>query len=123
MVRGLTTFITRLIVGRLGDIALRKSKVKMVLQVTFVLFGLLNLICSYLRTFPLLLVFLALIGVVDGVWWVTYSLLIMEITGGYYFNEAFSLVSLVVSFTVLVGSPAAGKVAIVFTNIACRGIM
>ena len=72
MTRGLTTFITRLIVGRLNDIALRHGKVKMITQLTFALFGILNFVCSFLRSFPLLLVYMALIGIVEGVWCMGY---------------------------------------------------
>ena len=110
MTRGLTTFLTRLIVGRLNDIALRHGKVKMITQFTFALFGILNFVCSFLRSFPLLLVYMALIGIVEGVWWVTYSLLAMEITGGYYFSQAFSLCNLIGAFTTLFGSPISGTV-------------
>ena len=110
IIRGLTTFIIRLIAGRFGDIALKHGKVKMVIQITFALFGVLNFMCSFLRAFPLLLVYMALIGIVEGVWWVTYSILVMEITGGYYFNEAFSLLNLVGAFSSLFGIPASGTV-------------
>lgn len=111
VIRQLTAFISRLIAGRVSDIALRHGKVKTLLQINFILFGVLNFICSFLRSFYLLLVCMALIGMVDAVWWVTYALLVMEITGGYYFNEAFSLFCLVGAFAVLFGPPAAGTVA------------
>lgn len=108
--RGLTTFVARLIAGRLNDIFLRHGKVKMVTQITFVFFGVLNFVCSFLRSFPLLLVYMALIGMVEGVWWVTYPILVMEITGGYYYNEAFSLVCFIVAFAILLGPPTLGTV-------------
>jgi MFS family permease len=104
--RGLTTFVTRPIVGRLSDMA--RGKIKIMTAFTFVLFGVLNLVCSFIRTFPLLLVYMALTGIVEGVWWVTYSLLAMEITGGYFFDQAFSLCSLVGAFSSLIGIPTSG---------------
>ena len=118
IIRGLTTFVARLIIGRIGDIALKHGKVKTVIQITFVLYGILNFTCSFLRAFPLLLLYMALIGILDGVWWVSYSILIMEITGGYYFNEAFSLSHLTGACVALIGSPISG---IVF-SMANRGI-
>ncbi|CAB3995633.1 monocarboxylate transporter 6 [Paramuricea clavata] len=108
IIRGLTTFVIRLIAGRFGDFALKHGKVKMVMQITFALFGVLNFMCSFLRAFPLLLVYMALIGIVEGVWWITYSILAMEITGGYYFDEAFSLLNLVGALSVLFGVPVSG---------------
>jgi MFS family permease len=99
-----------LIAGRFGDFALKHGKVKMVMQITFALFGVLNFMCSFLRAFPLLLVYMALIGIVEGVWWVTYSILVMEITGGYYFDEAFSLLNLIGALSALFGIPASGTV-------------
>ncbi|XP_028397681.1 monocarboxylate transporter 4-like [Dendronephthya gigantea] len=108
--RGITTFVARLLAGRLGDIFLKNGKVKMVSQITFVVFGVLNFMCSFLRSFPLLLVYMGLVGIVEGVWWVTYPILIMEITGGYYYNEAYSLVCLIIAFAILLGPPIVGRI-------------
>ena len=109
MVRGLTTSVARPIAGRFGDMALKHRKVKTITQFTFILFGVLNFICSFIRSFPLLLVYMALIGIVEGVWWVTYSLLVMEITGGYFYYQAFSLCNLIAGITSLIGSPTSGN--------------
>ena len=95
--------------GRIADIALKHGKMKMVVEITYILFGILNLVCSFLHTFPLLLVYMALIGIVEGVWWVSYSLFAMEITGGYCYNEALSLLNLTAAFASLLGSPASGE--------------
>ena len=67
VVRGLTTSVTRPIAGRFGDKALTHRKVKTITQFTFILFGVLNFICSFIRSFPLLLLYMALIGIVEGV--------------------------------------------------------
>jgi predicted MFS family arabinose efflux permease len=109
VVRGLATFVTRAIVACLGDMALKHGKVKTMAGFTFVSFGVLNFVCSFIRSFPLLLVYMALIGIVEGVWWVLYSLLAMEITGGYFFDQAFSLCSLIGALALLVATPLSGR--------------
>ena len=110
VIRGLTTFVARLLAGSIGDLALKHGKVKILVQVTFGLYSILNFTCSFLRTFPLLLLYMALIGILEGVWWVIYPVLVMEITGGYSFNEALSLSNFTGAWACLVGIPSSGTV-------------
>ena len=108
--RNITTFPTRLICGRVGDIMLKRGKVNVIVQITYLLFGLLCFLCSFVRSFPLLMLYMGVSGVVEGVFWVTYPLLVVEVTGGYHADEAFGAVCVVVAFSMLLGPPTMGKI-------------
>ena len=112
--RNITTFPTRLICGRVGDIMLKRGKVNVIVQITYLLFGLLCFLCSFVRSFPLLMLYMGVSGVVEGVFWVTYPLLVVEVTGGYHADEAFGAVCVVAAFSILVGPPTMGNCFLFF---------
>ncbi len=107
--KGITTLVGTLLVSRMNDKALKHGKVKLISLVVCVIFGVLSFLCSFVESFPLIMVYMALIGLVDGAWWAAYPVLVVEITSGYHSTEAFGLANLVIAFTRLPGPPILGK--------------
>ena len=108
IIRNITTLPARLIVGRVSDLALRHGKVKLSHMLSYPLFGIASFLCSFVHSFPLLLVYMGVNGVVQAIFWVTFSLYVDEITGGYHSDEAFALICFMSAVTNLVGPPALG---------------
>lgn len=102
--------IARFISGRVGDIALKHGKVKLIMEVVVTSVGLLNFACSFIRSFYLLIGYMVLIGIVEGICWVSLSLFVVEITGGYHYNEAFSFLCLTGAVFTLAGTPFLGMI-------------
>lgn len=109
VVKGSTMLVGNILTGRISDKALKYGKVKWISEIVCVLFGVFSLLCSFVKSFPWIMVYMALVGLVEGVWWATYPVVIMDITSGYCSNEAFGLVNLVVAFARLPGPPGLGK--------------
>ncbi|CAB4031571.1 monocarboxylate transporter 12-B [Paramuricea clavata] len=110
VVKGLTTLVGTLLVGRVNDKALKYGKIKLINLTVCVMFGIFSFLCSFVESFPLIIVYMALIGLVDGVWWAAYPVLVVEITFGYHSTEAFGLANLVIAFARLPGPPFLGWV-------------
>ena len=109
VVKGLTALVGTLLVGRVNDKALKYGKIKLINLTVCVMFGIFSFLCSFVESFPLIIVYMALIGLVDGVWWAAYPVLVVEITFGYHSTEAFGLANLVIAFARLPGPPFLGK--------------
>jgi MFS family permease len=110
VVKGLTTLLGTLLIGRVNDKLLKHGKVKLTSVAVCVIFGVLSFLCSFVESFPLLMVYMALTGLVDGVWWATYPILVVEITSGYHSTEAFGLTNFVGALARLPGPPLLGSI-------------
>ena len=108
VVKGLTSLVGTLIIGRVNDKALKYGKVKLIGLTVCIMFGVFSLVCSFAETFPLIIVYMALIGLAEGVWWASYPILIVEITSGYRSDEAFGLATFIIAFVRLPGPPLLG---------------
>ena len=108
VLKGSTSLIGTLIIGRINDKALKYGKVKLIALTACIMFGVFSLLCSFAESFPFIMVYMASIGLVEGVWWASYPILIVEITSGYRTDEAFSLATFVVAFVRLPGPPLSG---------------
>lgn len=101
-------FVGTLLTSRMSDKALKHGKIKLISLTCCMMFGAFSSLCSFVESFPLIVVYMALTGLVDGVWWATYPALIVEITSGYHTNEAFGLVNFIVALVRLPGPPFLG---------------
>ena len=117
VVKASTMLLATILVGHMNDRILRNGKVRQVSQTACVIFSLCSLLCSFISSFPLLMVYSALIGLVDGAWWATYPILIVEITSGYHSNEAYGFINLLVAFARLSSPPCLGSY--VFSLYSC----
>ena len=108
VVKGITTLVGTLLIGRINDKLLKHGKVKMISVAVCVIFGVLSFLCSFVKSFPMIMVFMALIGLVDGAWWAAYPVLVVEITSGYHSTEAFGLTNFVGALARLPGPPFLG---------------
>ena len=112
MIRNITTLPARLVVGHLSDIAFRHRKVKLLVQIFYPMFGLASFLCSFVRSFPLLMLYMGCNGLIEAVIWVTFPLLADEIAGGYHSDEAYSLICFTSAFCVMAGPPALGEYSV-----------
>ena len=108
IIRNITTLPARLVIGRVSDIARRRGKVKLLHCLSYPIFGFAAFLCSFVNSFPLLMVYMGVNGVIEGVYWVTFSLYVDEITGGYHSDEAYSSFCFMLALANLVGPPALG---------------
>ncbi|XP_028397750.1 monocarboxylate transporter 12-like [Dendronephthya gigantea] len=106
--KGMTMFVATSLTGRMSDKALKHGKIKLISLTCCVIFGVCSLLCSFVESFPMIVVYMALVGLVEGVWWSTYPVVVVEITSGYPTNEAFGLVNFIVALVRLPGPPFLG---------------
>ena len=109
VVKGITSLLGTFLMGPLSDKALKCGKVKLIVLTVCVMFGVFNFFCSFVKSFPLLIVYNALVGIVDGAWWAAFPVFVVEITSGYHSNEAFALSNFVAAFVRLPGPPFLGN--------------
>ena len=107
---------SKLIGGHFVDMFVRRGKVKFLVQFIYPIYGLLSFVCIFIKTFPLLMLYMGLCGVVEAVFWVSISQYVDEITGGYHSDEAYSLLCFVSAFTTLIGPPTLGRFYLFFNQ-------
>ena len=109
IVRGIVAVVTRSIVGRLGDIAYRRRKVRFVVLAVMILFTLATITCSTTKTFAMMMGYMGFVSIVDSIYWVIIPLHVSEVTKGVHAEHGFALFNCVGSFAILGGPPLLGK--------------
>lgn len=95
--------------GRIADFALRRRKIRHIVQVTVMLFGITSGLCSLTQSFPLLILYMGSIGCLEGIYWMIQPLMMIEVTSGEDTDYALAVVLFVMGFGYLGGPPAMGN--------------
>lgn len=72
-------------------------------------FGLASGLCSLTQHLPLMILYMAVIGFLEGTFWVFLPLMMYELTGGVNADYAFSFITLVTALGFLTGPSSMGK--------------
>lgn len=116
IVRGIVAVVVRAIVGRIGDLAARRRKVRCLMLAVMVLFSLATILCSFTKSFTMMMFYMGFVSIVDSIYWVVIPLHVSEITRGIHSEHAFALFNCVGSFSTLGGPPFLGKLSLTFDN-------
>lgn len=117
VVQGISALVGSVSVSCVNDKALKSGKIKLINVTVCAIFGISSFLCSFVKSFRLIILYVAMIGMVDGVWWATYPVLVVDMTSGYHSTEAFSLTNIVIAFARLPAPPLLGT--LIIASILC----
>ena len=109
IVRGIVAVVIRSIVGRFGDFATKRRKVRHLMLTVMTLFSVATILCSFTKSFTLMMLYMGFVSIMDSIYWVVIPLHVSEVTKGMHSEHAFALFSCVGSFATLGGPPFLGK--------------
>jgi predicted MFS family arabinose efflux permease len=109
IVRGIVAVVIRSIVGRFGDLASRRRKVRYLMLTVMMLFSIATIICSFTKSFTMMMCYMGFVSIMDSIYWVVIPLHVSEVTRGVHSEQAFALFSCAGSFATLGGPPFLGK--------------
>ena len=107
--RSITCVVTRFSIGHILDIAVKHKKISHIAFLDITLFSLSTLLCSLTTSFPLLMLYMAFVAVMDSIYWIIEPLLASEVTDGINPDKGFAFFNCIGSFALLGGPPSLGK--------------
>ena len=107
--RGIGSLAGRLTMGYIGDFSLRRRVSVHIACAIVAIFGLACALCSLTRYLPLMILFMAITGLLEGMFWVLNPLMMHELAGGANADYGFSLVVLLVGVAFFTGPSSMGK--------------
>ena len=109
VVRSLGSLIGRFAVGVIGDFASRRKIITHIASTVVTVFGLASGLCSLTQHLPFMIMYMAVVGLLEGMFWVILPLMMYELTGGINGDYAFSLMTLITAAGFLTGPSSMGK--------------
>ncbi|XP_046852952.1 monocarboxylate transporter 8-like [Xenia sp. Carnegie-2017] len=107
--RGIGSLAGRLTMGYIGDFSLRRRVSVHIACAIVAIFGLACALCSLTRYLPLMILFMAITGLLEGMFWVLNPLMMHELAGGANADYGFSLVVLLVGVAFFTGPSSMGQ--------------
>ena len=95
--------------GLIGDFASRRKIITHITSTVAIVFGLASGLCSLTRHLPLMILYMAVVGFLEGMFWVLVPLMMYELTGGVNADYAFSFITLITAMGFLTGPSSMGK--------------
>lgn len=95
--------------GLIGDLISRRKLITHIASIVVTVFGLASGLCSLTQHLPLIILYMAVVGFLEGMFWVIIPLMMYELTGGVNADYAFSLVTLLTATGYLTGPSSMGK--------------
>lgn len=95
--------------GLIGDFASRRKIITHVASTVATLFGLASGLCSLTQHLPLMILYMTVIGFLEGMFWVIVPLMMYELTRGVNADYAFSFITLITAVGYLTGPSSMGK--------------
>lgn len=106
--RTIASVVTRFTVGRFADMASKHKKIKYIVFIIMTLFSISTLVCSLTTYFPLLVMYMVFVSIVDSVYWIIQPLFVTEVTEGIHSDKGYALFNCIGSFAMLGGPPVLG---------------
>ena len=95
--------------GLIGDFASRRKIITHITSTVATVFGLASGLCSLTRRLPFMILYMAVVGFLEGMFWVLVPLMMYELTGGVNADYAFSFITLITAMGFLTGPSSMGK--------------
>ena len=105
----LGSLIGRIIMGLIGDFASRRKITVHIASIVVTVFGLSSGVCSFTQYLPLMILYMAVVGLLEGMFWVILPLMAYELTGGTHADYAYSLMIVLSATGYLTGPSSMGK--------------
>ena len=80
--------------GFVGDFASRHGIINHIVSAVTAVFGLASGLCSLTQHLPLMILYMSVAGLLEGIYWVVVPLMMYDLTGGKNADYAFSLMTL-----------------------------
>lgn len=109
VVRPLGSLVGRIIAGLLADFASRRKIIPHIASTIVTIFGLATGLCSLTQHLPLMILYMTVVGGLEGMYWVILPLLMYELTNGINSDYAFALVIVLTGTGYLAGPSSMGK--------------
>ena len=95
--------------GLFGDFASRRKLTTYIAGVDAILFGIASGACSFTQHLPLMILYMTVIGFIEGMFWLVVPLMMYELTGGKNADYAFSMMTFLTGAGFLTGPSSMGK--------------
>ena len=95
--------------GLVGDFASRRKITVHIASIAVTVFGLASGVCSFTQYLPLMILYMAVVGLLEGMFWVVVPLMMYEVTGGIHADYAYSLMIVLTATGYLTGPSSMGK--------------
>ena len=96
--------------GLIGDFASRRKITVHIASIAVTVFGLASGVCSFTQYLPLMILYMGVVGLLEGMFWVILPLMMHELTGGIHADYAYSLMVVLTATGYLTGPSSMGKV-------------
>ncbi|XP_028407594.1 monocarboxylate transporter 8-like [Dendronephthya gigantea] len=110
VVRPLGSLVGRIIAGLIGDFASRRKVIPHIACTLVTIFGLASGLCSLTQHLPLMILYMTVVGILEGVFWVILPLLMYALTNGINSDYAFAVIIVITGTGYLAGPSSMGKV-------------
>ncbi|XP_046852946.1 monocarboxylate transporter 12-like isoform X3 [Xenia sp. Carnegie-2017] len=107
--RGIGSLAGRLAMGYIGDFATKRRIIVHIACAIVAIFGLACGLCSFTKYLPLMILFMAFTGILEGMFFVLIPLMSNELTGGVNADYGFSFITFLVGIGFLTGPSLMGK--------------